>query len=181
MSSYYANRDLAGYQAAQEGYQTVHEAWQTSEAQRQTDYQALHDQWQTEADRRNQANTTDQQAYDAAHAAWEANGGLDDAGQPCDPPLEPVPLELPPEPQPPEPQPEPQPPAPPPVYTSREVTEPETISTPTGEALVVPPRVVLTDSAGRLAAISEEELAAAYTAAATQGEVPTLEKGALIA
>lgn len=102
--------------------------------------------------------------YKQQHAVWQEtvaaiidayqeaqNSGIDLDGDPRTPGLPDLP-------------PEPQPPAPPTLtYEARELTEPEMISTVTGPALALPPRIVLTSNEGVVFALTELELDAGYT------------------
>jgi hypothetical protein len=106
---------------------------------------ALADYETLQAERRD-VEAQRQAEYEAAHEAWEQLGDTEA-----------------PEPQPPEPMPVDDPPSEPVTYESRDVTEFETIATPTGDALVFPPRVVLAAPGGPTFALSDDELAASFT------------------
>lgn len=148
MSSYYANTELQAWQTQQSNYQNAVVAY--------NEQVAAIDVWNAAAqidDERSRA------AWEIEHDAWLADPG--DPPQPA--PLEPPPMQ---------PQAYPPPPTSPDpltvtVYDARDVTEAETLPTPTGDALIVPPRVVLTGN-GSSFALSTEELAAGYTSTAAR-------------
>lgn len=95
--------------------------------------------------------------YAVVHASWTATQEqrAEQLLPPDAPPLAP-------------PTPEPQPPPDPPTYESRKIAKAQTIKTVAGDALVVPPRIVLTSSSGAVFALSEDELALGYTEVVTQ-------------
>jgi len=155
MTAYNENHELSAYDVALQNFDDAHAAWTANVAQAQSDYVARHDDWQEQVDRMTAS-------YEQQHAAWEQNPIDDVTGNPIP---EPQPPELPPEPQPPTPSDEPQAPPALGVYDARDVDAPEVITTATGDALVVPPRVVMTDPNGNVFALSSDELAAGYTKA----------------
>lgn len=167
MPNYHVNTELEAYTVSEANYTAVRDSWSAAAAQQQADYQAQHDAWETTVGQRSDEYQAQHDRWQADHDAWVAQPTDPLTGDPIPEPPEPAAPEMPPEPVAPVPAPEPQPPAKPGVYASRELAEPELIATATGEALVVPPRVVLTGPDGTEAALSRDELEAGYTLAAT--------------
>ena len=135
--SYYANHDLAAYERLRANYDTEQQHWNASKTLADDAYAAA------------------LAGYDEAHAAW-----VDDPTDVNDDPI--------PEPQPPPPAtypPEPVAPVEPStVYEARDADTHEWITTASGDALVVPGRVVLTSDGGATEfALRVDDLAAPYT------------------
>lgn len=134
-------------------HQETHDAWNHVIDAVQADYELQHGNWQAWFD-------------DSAGRATEYQKRLADwikAGRdPMSRPKPPLQLLEPPHPQLP---PEPQPPTEPNAYQARITEQIETISTPTGDALIMPGRIILTDSDGVSFSVSEQELETMYTLA----------------
>lgn len=137
MTDYYANEALTAYSRQLVNDQAHVDTWSANEAAKQAAFDEQHAAWE--------------QAY----AAWEADP-IDGNGDPIAAPVEPT-----------APEPTPQPTSTatlPTVYTARDVDEQEWITTASGDALVVPGRVVLTSDGGATEfALSADDLAAQYT------------------
>jgi hypothetical protein len=116
----------------------------------QTQYQKYYDDW-----------VVQHAAWEQQYSAWQQDQKLKSGELPPEPPFEP------PAPQEPVFAPYPEEPKPPDpgiftIYESREITEPETLSTSAGDALILPGRIILTGSDGVSFSVSDQELEIFY-------------------